>query len=1069
LSDPAGLTRAGKPQAGGRQRWNNAVTTWSATLPGLADVDIDFVGAGNLLERLNQPGNEGRRWFFFEQRALGSQWCEEQFRHAERIADDRYTPDRHLSLPLERTVDRLVLNDHYHRLLTDHIETVHNSVTSVRAAWRGWLDQFQAQTGDTVTVPTMAGSGQPWREFSGLIDRAADIAQSLHGQLALVDERHAPASTAGTGAASDCADLLSRFLTEVRGVVPAERTGQHATAALPESAGEPDDPTPQQVDPLARLRVLTDSAGPMARAVRAVELLRTFLSSDRSKAAECGAWLVLGGPGQGKTHLLLTAVRRVLDRGGVAVPVLGEQLLGADPITEITQALGLGALPHRTFLQALDAAGAASGTRSLLVVDALNDSDQPHLWRTQLPVLLSRIAEYEHVAVLVSCRTTMSDVVLPAPIDRLALPVTHHHGFAGREVEGLERYLHDVPHALPRTPLLHSSFGNPLFVKLYADTLRTHSGVSMAPIAVGATRHRSAVFQTFLDLRARSICQDLRLDQAGRPVHRAVQAVAAHMAESGRQVLLREEARAIVDAYAPHATTWPNTMLGQLISRGVLATDRYYRPGHEPGAGVAFPHQAFSDDLIVRTALQQHEPDLARLAEHSVLPTDSVLRHWLDTATPNLREAATVVLPELIGVELIDALAATAPPHDQTDRNSDVRRRRGLYQALVDTLPLRPATTVTDRTRDLFNEAIAEHGVGTTALDAILAVSTEPHHLFNAHSLHRNLLALDPAQRDATWGIYFYDAYSEVGPLHRLLRWAEQIPTPTRLLPRQAPPPSSWVARRAGTRAAPTNTTSEPDAETVELAATVLTWTLTSSHRFLRDRATKALIQLLLGFPDVLITLVDRFLGTDATQVADLYLFTRLMVVTEGVILRVGHAQPDSVTALAQRIRELVYDDPDSPAHASRSAQLCDAARGILTAAHRLGVVTDADLAVTSHPHHAPLVVRHCPNRTWRIAIPETYAPPTPAPRGRRCGHPWMAISPTSVVTRSATPSPSSACCHWIGPSPPPQHAGSAPPDSTTSAWAVSAPLCPRPCGKPSVPRTRSAVCSATTRSPAVS
>jgi hypothetical protein len=58
-----------------------------------------------------------------------------------------------------------------------------------------------------------------------------------------------------------------------------------------------------------------------------------LLSTDRSKAAEAGAWLLLGGPGQGKTHLLLDAVRRVLDSGGVAVPVFGEQLVGDDPLT----------------------------------------------------------------------------------------------------------------------------------------------------------------------------------------------------------------------------------------------------------------------------------------------------------------------------------------------------------------------------------------------------------------------------------------------------------------------------------------------------------------------------------------------------------------------------------------------------------------------------------------------------------------------------------------------------------------------------------------------------------------
>ncbi len=71
MPEPAPQTRSGRQQQGARQRWNDAVQRWKNDLPGVADIEIDFVGSGELLERLSRPGNEGRRWFFLQRACPG--------------------------------------------------------------------------------------------------------------------------------------------------------------------------------------------------------------------------------------------------------------------------------------------------------------------------------------------------------------------------------------------------------------------------------------------------------------------------------------------------------------------------------------------------------------------------------------------------------------------------------------------------------------------------------------------------------------------------------------------------------------------------------------------------------------------------------------------------------------------------------------------------------------------------------------------------------------------------------------------------------------------------------------
>src|SRR5262249_14598578 len=363
----------------------------------------------------------------------------------------------------------------------------------------------------------------------------------------------------------------------------------------------------------------------------------------------------------------------------------------------------------------------------------------------------ARIADYPYVAIALSCRSTLRDVVVPADLDALGLPHTVHPGFDGHEVEALERYLRDVPHALPRTPLLLPAFSNPLFVKLYAEGLRARARRSGQPITVAGTQHRSAVFDLFLDARAEVICDQLPLDRTTKPVHRAVALLAARMAETGREVLDREEARSIANAFAPSRTDYPDTMLGKLQAHGVLAADRYYIPRDEPRVGVAFPYQAFSDDRIVRAVLDRHQKELDGLRSSGRLAADSPLRDWLQGASPALQEAATVVLPELAGVELIDVLETAASTIDPPDDRSR---------------PPREATSVTPRTVDLLNQAIQGFGEERAALDAVIAVTTQPHHPLNADRLHLNLLGLPRPQRDAWWGVHIYSALQEHGPLH---------------------------------------------------------------------------------------------------------------------------------------------------------------------------------------------------------------------------------------------------------------------------------------------------------------
>ncbi|CAG6394182.1 hypothetical protein NMG29_19275 [Streptomyces cocklensis] len=929
LSDPTPFTPRGRPREGARGKWNRNVDKWKTELPGLAGVDIRYVGGGELLERLTRPGNEGRQWFFFERRALGSEWFQDQMALAESLAESRYTPERHVELPLARVADACAFPEELSRRVVQRSRDLQAAVRTLVAGTTWWLDRYPAP----FSSPAQEALAQWTPSWMRSLRESAD--NLVHDLCAASASPRLPAARA-EAVTENIRDLLGQF-------------DDLAGRFVRESSARGELPEPPSSDRGTREATASESAerlreGDLVRARDTCEQALNLLQSSAAQAAEKAAWLLLGEAGQGKTHLLVDAARRAVDKGRPALVLFGQELSGRNALSEIAQRRGLGQLPERDFLQAMDAAGAASGCRFLLIIDALNDSDNARSWKSELLGLQSRIARHPHIALVVSCRSTFSPLVLPDSFDG---PTSVHPGFAGREVEGLESYLKGRSATYPNAPLLAQAFTNPLFVKLYADSL------DRAP-EQGSGNHppdRSAVFDAFVNHRAKAICSQLGLDPLDRPVHRAVDALASRMAAENLLVLPRSTAREIADAFAPGATKWPATMLGELVTQGIVSNERTYRDKEEVGIG--FPYQALGDDRVVRSVFAAHQGEIDALREGRGLVGDSPLRNWLCKAPPNYQETATTLLPEMTGTELIDVLISSPEAKgDAAPDNHPDTRHFLLARSFLETLPLRRAGSITDRSVALVKDIANRHGRTSEILEAFLSVTAVPGHRLNADELHRVLTARPRPERDAWWGVRTYAMLWDHTALHRLLRWAEQYPTPQHLQPSYR-----QVQHLPGTRPSPLGTApGGTDSEVARLAGTTLVWTLTSSNRFLRDRATKALVQLLLGHTDVLRSLLTRFLHEDVKKVDDPYLFERLVWVAFGVLARRGDPQRDAtlLSELAQQIIEYVYGDTNSPAHASRNALLCDAATRIVTMAHDAGAVTSEQAEVVQHPHFCP-------------------------------------------------------------------------------------------------------------------
>ena len=812
-----------------RQKFEDRKKSWRQRIPGASRVRIELWSEGDLLERLvGHASQRGIERFFWDREIFSPDWCSERAKIAFAAAGGRYSPELHVQLPVAFSLEGLARSEAYWQKYR---------------ALRGAV----AVAASKIDVSRYTGLGVT-KELRRLVRCIAEWQHDVPSRVALRVRLERDRLIAKTRDLRDKADAA--YPSSPR------RTGRKARA--------------RQAPSDERRYSLQHYLGVLLRAVAAFEKL---LRSGASEAAERGALLLTGEAGQGKTHLFCDVAKRAVEADRPAVVILAGRLSGRRVWSEIADQLGLGQLGSEELLGAMDAAAQASSAPFLLLIDALNESDEPGAWQNELVGLLAEVARNPWISLGFSVRSTFLDVVLPTdgPLDAARVD---HPGFDGRELEAIERFFDAFGLQQPRVPLLDPEFTNPLFLKLYCESLQ---GLGLSAPNIGGT-HVSEVFGRYLESKAKRIVSSLELDPAGRPVEAAIDAFCKALIEDNRDSLPRDRSAAVINNFAPGRDRWPDTLLGQLLSEGVLTADVAWRRDAEKSVEVVrFTYQRFTDFRVASAFLEPLNGDPAQLRQG--LSAGRPLRKRVLRAPAAWAEALAVLVPERFGIELLDA----------TNWRLDSPTRRRWEQAFVQSVSTRRPSAVTSRTRELLSlVARRSRGLSEIVLDTLLAVSPLPEHPLN-DALHRNLKNWPMPVRDVVWSIPTYFALEDGGPLDRLIRWAARGPYP------------------------------DYPGDVIQRAAVPIVWTFTSPNRRMRDYATKALVQLLSGHLSELPALIKRFDNVD-----DSYVIERLAVVAHGVVLCSDTEDPAAAVAVAGELRRVAFARVQVPNIITR-----DAVRGI--------------------------------------------------------------------------------------------------------------------------------------------
>ena len=534
---------------------------------------------------------------------------------------------------------------------------------------------------------------------------------------------------------------------------------------------------------------------------------------------------VIADAGCGKTELAAQITAPTDDRPA-GVLLHGRDLHAGKNLDDLARGVIIHARPVASFealVAAVEAAGERARRRLPIVIDGLNEAEDPRDWNAPLaalPVLLSR---YPHVLVICTLRSAFASEALPDDLDRLEIP--HFEDDTAAAVRRYFQYYRIDPAdaELPWGLLRH-----PLTLRLFCEVTnpeRTRTvGVEAMPGSL------TALFDRYLEQVAERVSQlaprtrryyesDVRtaLDEIG----------IALWEENARNLDFRDLRRQLNDESRP----WDESIVRALEHDGVL----FREPGERLGRGrIAVLWDALAGHLIADALLSEHggaafETWLRGTETLRRLTGDFSEQHPLATDT---FRALVGLLPRRMHRRQLWPLL-DGPPRVEALQYAAWLEGSYLDNETVAQIAALVVRTPTGRL-DLF--------------DRLQVTRAARAHPLDAEFLDAALRPMQMSERDLRWTEWVRRRQEEIlkDCKHLERRWRTD------------------AKRETSDR----------------LRARWLMWTLTSTVRSLRDHATRALYWFGSGDPETLFALAIESLGVN-----DPYVPERMLAACYGVAM----------------------------------------------------------------------------------------------------------------------------------------------------------------------------------------
>lgn len=308
---------------------------------------------------------------------------------------------------------------------------------------------------------------------------------------------------------------------------------------------------------------------------------------------------VLAAAGEGKSELAVKVTQPDGDLPG-GVLLLGKNLHAGQGLDDLVSLFKISGRPAESFdrlVEAVDAAGQRAGKRIPIVIDGLNEAEDPRNWKNELARAEELLEDFPYVLLVVTLRNEFAKMCLPEDF-----PQIEHNGFQEDPQTAIDKYFEYYKIDATDADLPIEFLQHPLTLRIFcevANSRRQHLvGVEALPNSL------ASLFEAHFDKVA------ARIAELSPTAHRIYQEEVHDALLTIAGLLWKGNARSVefqaVRAAVGDVGRWDASIIRALESEGVLV-----RTTSEEGVqGIAFSYDLMAGHMMARHLLTK--PDLAQ-------------------------------------------------------------------------------------------------------------------------------------------------------------------------------------------------------------------------------------------------------------------------------------------------------------------------------------------------------------------------------------------------------------------------------------------------------------------------
>lgn len=738
------------------------------------EIEFEFWGSFELSDLLSKPENAGKIFFWFNDNELSDKWFEQYNKQAINNLGVRYTPEINVDLPIAMQLEGLArtpifkeyLNNEFHKLLI------------------GIKEQYEYL--------------YLYKELGNYFEPVYEI---LINKLNLlnIDDLEKTIDI----------HLITQKINELIKYLEALSKNN-----------------------LNKEKHNNNDYNHFRNLINGLEDIIQLLNSSKLSLFN-GKILVLTGPaGSGKSHLLGDFVQKSQDSGKYTLLLLGQDFTEKSNVwNQIFKQLSLNNITPDIFLSALNSIGKMQKERVILAIDALNEGEGKSLWNNQLNGFIELVSQYPNIGLVLSVRNSYQHIVFNQlnTKNKDKLCYVEHSGFMDNEFEAIQIFFPYYGLQSPSIPLLNPEFSNPLYLKLFCESLK-YQGVTCIPKGHKGFNH---IVKSYLDGIEKRICEQIEQEIGSHLVKRAINVIAQLQLEENKYSLdyLTAKRKVRDELIEDIAESDAKRFLDYLIKENIISKNAYYSKDEEY---IYINYERIGDY------------QKANLILENINNKDDFVQ-WLNTAQGKalcnrvafdrgVWEALSVLLPEQFDFEVFEVI--------------DCSKDWSWFEIVVENLFWRlPETIKMQKLRQFFdNHQCPNQAIWTNVL---YQLATEINHPLNIKYLHNKLHSLSLADRDEVWTAFIALESYQCPAIDRLLTWCHKSSGQENIEP-----------------------------EALLLGAIAVSWLFTSTDKQSRNKYINALAHLLWNRLEIALKLFKEF-----NTVNDPYVIEGILSTIHGAVV----------------------------------------------------------------------------------------------------------------------------------------------------------------------------------------